>query len=329
MNPLRFAQSLLGANVPVLCYHQVRPASAMTPQKFGAQLDQLHAMGFRTIGLSRLHDVIIGRDELQRPAVVVTFDDCTLDNWVYAVPELLRRGMRGVFFAITDFLIPGRLRPRADQGGAATIPSFPDIMRRALAGDHAGFMNQTEIRALVHDLDMEVYAHSAAHQACFTTTTPSGFLAENAHWSHAALLGPDAPASTPVHPVGSAYAHAGFGLDWRGQPLELNTAEQRAAFCVDDFATAKTRLEEILGLPCPFLCLPWGQYDDVTLDAAKRAGYSSVLTLDRAAVGPGTDPTRIGRLAVGDKKSSTWLALKTLCLGLRPLVSLAGTTKRS
>ncbi len=300
----------------------------MTPKKFGAHLDLMRKMGFETISLTRLHDVITGKARLTAPAIVITFDDCTLDNWIHAVPELLRRDMCGVFFAITDFVLPGRLRPRADQTSLPQpVSDFSEIMRRALTGDCAGFMNQTEIRVLTHDLGMEVYPHSAAHQACFTTTIRSGVLADNTHWSHRALLDPNAPAHTPVHPVGSAYAHAGFGLDWRGQPLELSPAEQRAAFCLDDFATARTCLEGIIGQACPFLCLPWGQYDDVTLDAAKLAGYSSVLTLDRTPAGPGTDPRRIGRLAVKDGKSLAWLALKTLCLALPPLASCAGATK--
>ena len=34
-----------------------------------------------------------------------------------------------------------------------------------------------EVRAVVHDLGMEVFSHSAAHQACFTSTERIGFLA--------------------------------------------------------------------------------------------------------------------------------------------------------
>jgi peptidoglycan/xylan/chitin deacetylase (PgdA/CDA1 family) len=329
MNALHLAQSLLGASVPVLCYHQVRPDSGMTPEKFGRQLDLIQKLGFQTISLAHLHDVITGRKKLQTPSVVVTFDDCTLDNWVYAVPELLRRGMRGVFFAITDFLVPGQPRPRADQTDRPeTVPSFFEIMRSALDGRCAGFMNQAEIRTLVHDLGMEVYAHSAAHQACFIDTRRVGVLDENRHWSHAALNAPNAPANTPVYPVGSAYAHTGFGQDWRGQTLELCTAEQRHAFCLDDFSHAKMQLETTLERPCPFLCLPWGQHDDVTLNAANQAGYSGVLTLDRVAVGQGTDPMRIGRTAVKERKSDLWLILKILTLALKPLAFLAGGKKQ-
>lgn len=307
---LSLTQSLLGASIPVLCYHQVRPQSGMTPEKFGQHLDLISRMGFETISLARLHDVITGKDELGFPAVVVTFDDCTLDNWIYAVPELIRRNMTGVFFAITDFLRPGQARLRADQGGAERIPSFGDIMDQALRGNCRWFMNHDEIRAVVHDLGMEVYSHSAAHQACFTSNKPNGVLGDGKHWSHKALCGPDATHDTPVYPTGSAYAHAGFGLDWSGEALRIAEPAERQALCLADFRRAKEALETILGLPCPFLCLPWGQFDGTTLEAGAKAGYQSALTLERTFVGPGSPAQRIGRIAVKDAKRAAWLRNK-------------------
>ncbi|UTF50114.1 polysaccharide deacetylase family protein [Desulfomicrobium sp. ZS1] len=321
---LSLTQSLLGASIPVLCYHQVRPESGMTPEKFGSHLDLIRKMGFETISLARLYDVITGKEKLTFPAIVITFDDCTLDNWVYAVPELLRRNMTGVFFAITDFLRPGQARPRADQTmQPARVPAFGDIMQQALSGNCDGFMNEGEIRAVTHDQGLEVYSHSARHQACFTRAERVGVLGENRHWSHPALCGQNSDADTAVHPVGSAYAHAGFGLDWTGRPLALATEEERLASCLNDFSAGKARLEELLGQPCPFLCLPWGEYDQVTLAAAKKAGYQGVLNLEAGHVGPKIDPMRIGRLAVKDRKTLPWLGLKALLLAHQMLAPWA------
>ena len=323
MTPLALLQNALGASIPVLCYHQVRPDSGMTPEKFRRHLDLLDTLGLRTIRLSDLHEIILGRRKQEGSCAVITFDDCTLDNWVYAIPELLRRDMHGVFFAITDFLVPGKARPRCDQGGRGTpVPDMGEIMTQAIGGHCSGFMNHDEIRAAVREAGMEVYSHSAAHQACFINHDHAGFLGEGRHWSHAALCGAGQPPETPVHPVGSAYAHAGFGLDWSGRPLDLGTPAERLAFCLDDFSSSKARLETVLEQPCPFLCLPWGEYDDVTLEAARQAGYEGVLNLQAGRVGPGTDPMRIGRLAVKDRKSLARLGLKTGLLALSPLAPL-------
>lgn len=315
MNFLFRTQALLGPSIPILCYHQVRPDSGMTPQKFGQHLDLLGKLGFQTISLVDVYRIILERKRPMMPSVVITFDDCTVDNWIYAVPELLRRGMRGVFFAITDFVRPGQPRLRADQTAQPdAVPEFGEIMRQALSGICDGFMNQAELRTLVHELGMEVFSHSAAHQACFTRSTQVGSLGDNMHWSHEALSGPESNPTTPVYPVGSAYAQTGFGLGWDGRPQAVTNDAERLAFCVKDFTASKEMLENLLGQPCPFLCLPWGEYDAVTLEAAKAAGYQCVLNLKPGYVGAGTDPMRIGRLAVKDRKSLAWLGLKALLM---------------
>lgn len=322
MSLFTLSKKLLGSSIPVLCYHQVRPDSGMTPEKFGRHLDLIKKLGFQTISLRSLHQIVLKQLRPTNKSVVITFDDCTLDNWVYAMPELLRRGMRGVFFAITDFIQPGQVRPRADQTRQAEhIPAFGEIMQRAMFGNRGGFMNESEIRAVVHDLGMEVYSHSATHQACFKQAKITGILGEDKHWSHSALCGHNAHPSTPVYPVGSAYAHAGFGLDWKGNPLSLATDEERLVFCINDFSASKARLENLLEEPCPYFCLPWGDYDSITLAAAKNVGYSCVLNLKADYVGPGTDPMRIGRLAVKDRKSLKWLGLKIILLAHQSLAS--------
>jgi peptidoglycan/xylan/chitin deacetylase (PgdA/CDA1 family) len=307
---LSLTQTLLGASIPVLCYHQVRPDSGMRPEKYGSHLDLIRKMGFETINLARLHDVITVKDKHTFPAIVITLNDCTLDNWVYAVPELFRQDMQGVFFAITNFLRHSRPRPRADQSGNIPIPRFDEIMNQTLQGNCECFMNHRELRALVHDLGMEVYSHSAAHQACFTAKKPIGTLGEAKHWSHKSLCGPNAKHDTPVYPAGSAYAHAGFGLDWNGRPLRIRDRKERLSLCEEGFRRAKNELETALDRPCPFICPPWGQFGTTTLAASVRAGYQPTLTLERTVVSPGSP--RIGRITVKDAKNPTWLRNKLI-----------------
>jgi hypothetical protein len=121
-----------------------------------------------------------------------------------------------------------------------------------------------------------------------------------------------------VYPTGSAYAHAGFGLDWSGNPLQLQDNEARKLFCISDFRRSISSLEVILGQDCPYLCLPWGQYNIDTISTALQAGFISTLTLDREFTGRGSNSQRIGRLAVKDKKSIFWLIFKILQLAFRP-----------
>lgn len=315
MSILSFTQALCRPSIPVLCYHQVRPGSGMSPEKFGTHLDIIRKIGFDTISLLDLYEIIREKKSITSPSIVLTFDDCTLDNWIYAIPELQKRNMKGVFFAITDDIMDGSARKRSDQTASPLeIPPTPHIMSRALQGDKFFFMNRSEIFATVHELNMEVYSHTATHQACYLNMTPTGQLSDQAHWSHHALSGYDAPPSTPTFPIGSAYAHNGWGKSWTGEKLQINSPDLRKKFCIKDFSQSKKTLEEILDKPCPFLCLPWGQGDNITLEAAQEAGFLGVLNLRYNAVCGKTDPFSIGRLSVSNRRKKIWLLTKLLLL---------------
>ncbi|MDW7711225.1 MAG: polysaccharide deacetylase family protein [Deferrisomatales bacterium] len=64
------------------------------------------------------------------------------------------------------------------------------------------------------------------------------------------------------------------GGQWEGE-------EQRIARTLEELQWARQELEKRLGGTRDELCLPWGEYDGVTLDCARRAGIRRVYTLDR------------------------------------------------
>jgi poly-beta-1,6-N-acetyl-D-glucosamine N-deacetylase len=90
--------------VIVLCYHDLsRKAEdpyAVTPRAFADQMAALKASGFETVSLDEFNAYMAGEGELPERAVLVTFDDGTKSNWVFADPVLRELG-----FEATDFLI--------------------------------------------------------------------------------------------------------------------------------------------------------------------------------------------------------------------------------
>ncbi len=90
----------------VVAYHYVRPLSqsafprlkALDLMDFCGQLDHLHA-NYSVIGHRDLHQVLHDGKELPPHACVLTFDDGYRDHYQYVFPELLRRGLSGLFFA--------------------------------------------------------------------------------------------------------------------------------------------------------------------------------------------------------------------------------------
>jgi peptidoglycan/xylan/chitin deacetylase (PgdA/CDA1 family) len=89
-------------------WHYVRSADALprtgyhgvTPETFGAQLD---ALCERTtpVGWAAVLASLAGNAPLPRDAVLLTFDDGLVDHHRVVLPELLARGLSGVFFVLS------------------------------------------------------------------------------------------------------------------------------------------------------------------------------------------------------------------------------------
>ncbi len=75
----------------------------------------------------------------------------------------------------------------------------------------------------------------------------------------------------------------------RGERGRWETEAERRARTVEDLVRAREALESRLGGRRDELALPWGQYDAVTLECARRAGIRRVYTLDRR-------PNPVGRI---------------------------------
>lgn len=102
------------ARVPILMYHYIsvppvdadpyRVSNSLDPEIFAAHLDFLQEEGYTTIPLKDLISYLAtGRPNLPEKPIVLTFDDGYADNYENAFPELVKRGMMGTFFIITDF----------------------------------------------------------------------------------------------------------------------------------------------------------------------------------------------------------------------------------
>lgn len=100
------------ANVPVLCWHQVREQRASDssnskyelicpPANFVAQLDAIAAAGWNTISPREYHDHVATGAALPDKPVLLTFDDGSDNQATFALPEVLKRGMKATLFIMT------------------------------------------------------------------------------------------------------------------------------------------------------------------------------------------------------------------------------------
>ncbi len=89
-------------SVPILLYHHVAPARAMTPQGFENQLRFLLDQGYRGASMGELVQVARGEKAVGSPEFALTFDDGYSDNWEHAFPVLQKLSIPATIYLVTE-----------------------------------------------------------------------------------------------------------------------------------------------------------------------------------------------------------------------------------
>ena len=102
------------ADVPVLCYHQIRPPTArdgadarpyiVAPAVLARQMDALDDAGFHTITAGELVEHVARGARLPSKPVLLTFDDASAGQFTDALPILRRHRFVATFFVMTVVL---------------------------------------------------------------------------------------------------------------------------------------------------------------------------------------------------------------------------------
>lgn len=283
-------------SLPILCYRNISPVCGVSPEEFRAHLGWMRENGWGTVGLDEAVGILKEGGEVPEKSVVITFDDCYLDNWVHAAPILRQTGLKAAFGVATAYLHDGPCRPDASTEGADLrgLPVAREAWERALERDDpSGFMGRLELGILVQEEGHVLFAHTHTHQACFVSDRPVGAFQKGE--IHPGVLGiyPELREGVPLYPVGSAYAHDGLwpaGNDVLGGKLVARTTAERIEFCLGEFTECRTRLEAITGRAPRALAWPWGEWDGVAVETAQLAGFEAGLTMEGGANVPGETP---------------------------------------
>ena len=156
--------------VPVLMYHSVAPPIegwafeylSIHPDVFEDHISTLAGAGYVAVTLADLFDYVAGKRRLPPKAIVLTFDDGYLDNWVFAFPILRKYGFKGTVFASTDFV------DRRDR----TSPNLDDAREgRARHEDlqWRGFLSIAEMKRMLLSDIMDVQGHCKTHTWYYTS----------------------------------------------------------------------------------------------------------------------------------------------------------------
>jgi peptidoglycan/xylan/chitin deacetylase (PgdA/CDA1 family) len=129
------------ADVPILCWHQIRAATArdsaadrayiVSPKTLAAQLAALDRAGYHAVtGQALIAHVALGKRLPPKP-VLLTFDDASAGQYTRALPLLRRHHFVATFFVMTvvldkpGWLTSGQVR-RLDRAGMTIAPHTYD-----------------------------------------------------------------------------------------------------------------------------------------------------------------------------------------------------------
>lgn len=289
-----------GSRLLVLGYHNVDATwrwPTARPEGFARQMAWL-ARSVNVVALDvALADLAAGRP-LPPRAVAITFDDGYRDNLVHAVPVLRRLGLPATVFLVPGFLshkvhawwerLSWALRttsaPTVEVDGAV-LPLGTDEERRHALGVIEGSLKREDL-ATRHDRLEDLVA----------ALEPPGEL-------HPADLYMDWDEARELVRAGLS-----VGSHTMGHAI---LARETAAAQQEDLRECRESLQRELGVEVRSLAYPNGQrgdYDAVTVDAARAAGHEFAVTTRGRVTESGTPPFETPRWIVSPEKPAARLA---------------------
>jgi peptidoglycan/xylan/chitin deacetylase (PgdA/CDA1 family) len=150
--------------VPVLYYHSISDnpdwlsnQDISIPTKlFEKQLKFLKDNGYVCVSLSDVYNYVESKGDLPPRAVVLTFDDGYLDNWVSVYPLLKKYNMQGTLFVTT-----GLISDREDYR-----PNLEDVWNKKIKPDKLnweGYLSWAELKQMHVSGVLDIQSHTVSH----------------------------------------------------------------------------------------------------------------------------------------------------------------------
>ena len=205
----------------VLYYHRILPFKGydIDISTFKWQLSYV-SNRFDIVGVEELKSVLGGK-RLERPSVLLTFDDGFADNFVYAYPILKKYNAKAVIFPATS-----KIRDSEDVkdtledywNGKVELKNLfiPDKRETALydslRGDYHEFLSWKELDIMKKSGIFEIGSHGHLHSKIFSDDNVHDFYHKdaNVHWSFLYANNNNLNIGSPVFNMKSSLASKKF-----------------------------------------------------------------------------------------------------------------------
>ncbi|NDA46362.1 MAG: polysaccharide deacetylase [Alphaproteobacteria bacterium] len=308
----------------ILMFHHVRPAPVndfapnrlleITPEFLDEILTKVVAAGFDIVSLdeavARIGQADLLKEQVQRPFVVLTFDDAYRDNRVHALPILVKHQAPFTLFVTSGFaegtarlwwVELGRAIERLDHlqiviaGRSLDLPAHTNAQKK-VAYDTIYW----RLRPL-HDVDILAATASLCAQASLSPTEIVRSLCMN--WDELRLM-----AKEPLCSIG---AHS---------KTHALLARHEDAVVEDELLASRQLIEQELSVQVRNLAYPLGDRQSAgqrEFALAKRLGYASAVTTRPGMLFPNHAEhlTALPRMSVNGLWSD-WSYLDILLTGL-------------
>lgn len=132
VQPDAAATILARKQVPILCYHHIRPLAPgkktrdyeVQPSDFALQMKTLADQGYKTILPDQLYDYLASGKAIPAKSVMLTFDDTDQEQFLVGRREMNKYGFKGVFFIMTismnkpRYMTTAQIKQLSDEGNA-------------------------------------------------------------------------------------------------------------------------------------------------------------------------------------------------------------------
>ena len=182
------------ANVPVLCYHQVRPITGadsaqdrtyiVPPATLERQLAAVEKAGYTTVSADAVAAHMADGEPLPRKPILITFDDASAGQYTRALPILRRHHQTATFFVMTvvlgkeGWLTKGQVRALDRAGMEIGVHTWDHSAVPDYAGEDWKVQltePKAELEKIVgHPLDVFAYPFGLWNAAAFSHLRAAG-----------------------------------------------------------------------------------------------------------------------------------------------------------